>query len=523
VSYTAGKGPNGIAIGDLNGDGIADVVTANESGNTISVLLGIGGGKLGHQTLYVVGTNPDSVALGDFNGDGALDIAVTNYGSANASVLLNSGNGKFAAAVNYSAVQSPYQIVTADFNGDGVLDLAVAGFDDMVSVLLGNGNGTFKTGVIYQTNQTETVGLGVGDFNHDGILDLITIDFGSDTVDLFIGNGDGTFQTPYSYAVGFRPNAIGLGDLNGDGVPDVIAANNFSPTSSGIITVVLGNGDGTLRAGRAYFASNPTIGNSIGTVSAADLNRDGILDLVTANGGSTNNLGVLLGNGDGTFKAAANFPAGAILSGCAVLGDFNGDKLTDAVVVDKGNAAIDFLPGNGDGTFGPPTSYAAGNFPNCITAGDFNKDGKLDVALTIWSGGSTGFGSLNELFGNGDGSFQSPNNYDLSGGFPEYLQPGDMNGDGQLDLVVAVNGTVGFPGANVLLNQGGGMFAPEVNYLTASQPAGIAIGDFNRDGKLDFVASNITSNNVSVFLNQGNGLFGNAVNYGAGLQRRGDD
>ncbi len=365
----------------------------------------------------------------------------------------------------------------------------------------------------YPTFQNGSFGLGVADFNHDGILDLLTIDFYSDTATLLIGNGDGSFQSPYSYAVGVRPNGVTVADLNGDGSPDLIAANNFSTSrSTGIVTVVLGNGDGSLRAPRAYFT-----GNTVISLAAADLNRDGILDLVMSNGTSSHSFGVYLGNGDGSFRFLANYSGGSRGAAMAI-GDFNHDKLLDIAIVDSENNAVDILNGNGDGSFALPVSYAAGSLPEGITAGDLDKDGNLDLAVTNSSGGSTGYGSLSVLFGNGDGSFKAPvTGYEVTGADPPSIRAADLNGDGLLDLVAAANGFLGFPGANVLLNQGGGVFGPTVNYQSAAQATDVAVGDFNRDGKPDLVVTNQTGN-VSVFLNQGGGTFGSAVNYAGGTE-----
>jgi hypothetical protein len=340
------------------------------------------------------------------------------------------------------------------------------------------------------------------------------MDIYSDTATLLLGNGDGSFQSPYSYAVGVGPNGMTVADLNGDGSPDLIAADNFGLSrTSGIVTVVLGNGDGSLRAPRAYFT-----GNTVISLAAADLNRDGTLDLVMSNGVGSHSFGVYLGNGDGTFKFLANYSGGSE-GGAIAIGDFNHDKLLDIAIVDAENKAVDILNGNGDGSFGLPVSYAAGDLPEGITAGDLDKDGNLDLAVTNFLGGSTGYGSLSVLFGNGDGSFKAPvTGYEVTGADPPSIRAADLNGDGLLDLVAAANGLIGYPGANVLLNQGGGVFGPTVNYQSADQATDVAVGDFNRDGKPDLVVTNQSTGNVSVFLNQGGGTFGPAVNYAGGTE-----
>jgi hypothetical protein len=520
--YSTGKTPNSVAIGDLNADGIPDLVVADEGGTSVSVLIGLGEGSFKAQVKYTVGTNPISVTLGDFNADGFLDIAAANYGSNNASILLNNHDGTFGSATNYSVGLSPYQVAAADLNRDGTLDLAVVAFDDTISVLLGNGNGSFKTAVSYSTRQNGSDGLAVADFNRDGIPDLLSSDFYSNTATLLLGNGDGTFQSAYSYAIGNKPNAVAVADLNGDGSPDVISANNLSPSSinntNGNITVVLGNGDGTLRAGRAYLTGDQTHGNNAAALVSADFNRDGIPDIVTSNFGTSDDLSVLLGNGDGTFKSPVNYSGGAFV-GYLTTADFNHDSFLDLAVVDPVNNYVNILKGNGDGTFATPIAYSAGSSPGPIAAGDLDGDGNQDLALGYGSGGTTHFGSVAVMFGNGDGSFQTPTTfYGTSGSDPGAVRIGDVSGDGLLDLVAAANGFVGVPGANVFLATGNGNFAKEVTYRNATQATDIAIGDFNNDGKPDLVVTNQTSSNVSVFLNQGSGTFGSGVTYAGGSQ-----
>jgi hypothetical protein len=296
-----------------------------------------------------------------------------------------------------------------------------------------------------------------------------------------------TFQAPVTYAVGYSPTYVAIGDLNGDGIPDLAVANY-----SGIISVLLGNGDGTFQA--ATFPS----GNQNSTcVAISDLNGDGKPDLVVANS-SGYNFSVFLGNGDGTFKAPTNY-ADANWSGSnfVAIGDLNGDGKPDLVVANSdGYDNISVLLGNGDGTFQTRINYAVGSVPYSVALGDLNSDGKLDVVVTnIYSG------TVSVLLGNGDGTFQAPTAYAV-GSSPAFVAIGDLNGDGIPDLAVT-----NFSSISVLLGNGNGTFQAPITYAAGTNPFHVAIGDLNGDSIPDIVVSNVNSNHVSVLLGNGDGTF----------------
>jgi hypothetical protein len=320
---------------------------------------------------YAVGANAHAVVTADFNGDGHLDLAAANYDSiaayGNVSVLLGNGDGTFQPARNYNNGSAPASIVVGDFNGDGKLDLVTGDLVDddfgRITVLLGNGDGTFQEGGREAAfGQNTTMALAVGDFNADGKLDVAAIGHSTNSffneVDVLLGRGDGTFAPQSSY---YSPSTDGdsslaTGDFNRDGKVDLA----WPDIGGSAVDVLLGNGDGTFAAAAQSFATDPYPS----FVALADLNGDGKIDLVTANpyGASAS---VLLGNGDGTFQPARNY-AGA----GSFVGDFNGDGSLD-LVVDAG-----LLSGNG---------HDAGAFPSrsgTVAAGDFNGDGLSDVAET---------------------------------------------------------------------------------------------------------------------------------------------
>jgi hypothetical protein len=285
----------------------------------------------------------------------------------------------------------------------------------------------------------------------------------------------------FAPAAGIDPTAVEVGDFNHDGKLDLAVAN----WTSNNVSVLLGNGDGTFQAAVNYAA-----GSGPHSVAVGDFNGDGKLDLVTANSGPPgsgeigNTVSVLLGNGDGTFQPPVNSGAGSGPWSVAV-GDFNGDGKLDLAVTlnDSVNpGAVSVLLGNGDGTFRAPVQYATGYEPGGVGVGDFNGDGKLDLVVAAGGG-------VNVLLGNGDGTFQA--HVDYSGGG---VTVGDFNGDGKLDLT---------DGGSMLLGNGDGTFRAPIS--TGGAAGGWAVvGDLNGDGKLDLVTAN---NNVSVLLGNGDGTF----------------
>ena len=332
-------------------------------------------------------------------------------------------------------------------------------------------------------------------------------------VSLFLGRGDGTFATAPSYPTEGTARAVAVGDFNGDGIPDLAVANDDYP--AGTVAVFLGNGDGTLRLAASLQAGPGPVG-----VTVADFNRDGYQDLLITNyydgnsskgssGPQISGVRVFLGNGDGTFQGAFPYTKGLGTMAVAV-GDFNGDGIPDLAVAQTGfypgawGDTVQILLGNGDGTFQAGPSYEGPFRPTSVVVGDFNGDGKLDIALA-------GGGGVSVLLGNGDGTFQAAGNYDTEDDAGP-LAVGDFNGDGILDIAVAqASGDL-----LVLFGNGDGTFQGAANSAFGTPPYSLAVGDINGDGFLDLVATNSDSGNVSVLLGNGNGTFLDPQPYPAG-------
>jgi hypothetical protein len=456
---------------------------------------------------YTVGTGPCSVAVGDLNGDGKLDLVVANNASNNISVLLGNGDGTFQAAVNYPTGTAPSSVAVADFNRDAKLDIVVANAtSNSVSVLLANGDGTFQSATSYSVG-TKPSSVVVGDFNGDQIVDLAVASQASNSVGILLGNGDGTFKPFVSFAAGTGPTSVAAADFNGDGKLDLAVVNGVSNN----ISVLLGNGDGTFRAAVNYGAGQ---GSDPLSLVAGDFNGDGKPDLAVANNVQIW-VSILLNKGDGTgtFLPAVSHEAGTYPTAVAV-GDFNGDGKLDLAVSNNGSNTLTMLMGNGDGTLEWVGNWDGAADVIAVAAGDFNSDGKLDaVVVNEFSY------SVSVFLGNGDGTVVAPISYGI-GGTPQAVAVGAFGGQGVPELL-ASNGSSGpvcAPGCvSVIESAGNGTFKQyALNYNVGTAPRAVAVGDFNADGNPDIVAANSGSGNVSVLLNTGTGGFGAAQNYPAG-------
>jgi hypothetical protein len=349
-AFATGTGPTSVTTGDLNLDGKPDLAVANWDANAVSVLLGKGDGSFATKVDYTAAAGPVSVATGDFDLDGRLDLAVAGHADNGVRVLLGNGDGTLADPVLYATGEGPTSVATGDFNLDGKPDLAVANSTSMtggavtVSVLLGNGDGTFATKAEYEIGRAKSLSgmfaaVAVGDFNVDGRLDLAATNQDAYTVAVLLGNGDGTFGTKVDYATGAYPSRVAVGDFNLDSKPDLAVA--ISTGAASMVSVLLGNGDGTFATNVNY----PTVYES-SSVAVADLNLDSKPDLAVATAPviGMGGVAVLLGNGDGTFAPKVDFATGTQSSSVAV-GDFDLDGRPDLAVTDYRSSFVTVLLG----------------------------------------------------------------------------------------------------------------------------------------------------------------------------------
>jgi hypothetical protein len=401
-------------------------------------------------------------------------------------------------------------LAVGDFNGDGHPDLAVAAFGQKtgsgtIEIFLGQSDGSIRHAGNYTLSglpNTSGNNIVAVDFNHDGKLDLAVST--NTAVSILLGNGDGTFQAAVNYTAGSLPSAITIADFNGDGYADLAIANQ----NSGNVSILLGNGDGTFQP-----AVNYAVGTNPEYLAAGDFNADGKPDLAVTNTNfsGAGSVSILFGVGDGTFHRPVNHDVGKLPQSIAV-GDFNGDGKPDLAIT-HAHGGLSILFASGGGGFLPPVAVAAGIDPGGVVARDLNRDGRLDLIVanqddTIpYPSGYT----VSILKSNGDGTFQPPAPYYVAY-LPMAIGFGDFNGDGNLDLAVAS----GYNDVSILPSNGHGGFRQMTNVAAGSAPSSIAVGDFNGDGKLDLAVANNASNNVSILLGVGDGTFLPQVTYSTG-------
>lgn len=336
---------------------------------------------------------------------------------------------QFEQKVDYEVGNTPTSIAVVDLNNDQKVDLAVAnGEDNSVSILLGNGDGTFQSAISYNTGEAPEEVV-ASDFNADEKADLAIANSFDDTLSIFIGKGDGSFEDAVSYDVGEFPLSMVIADFNGDDKDDLAVANGGGLFSSGDISILLGNGDGTFQA-----ASSLVAGSSPTDICSSDLNDDEKMDLAVVDS-LDNTISILLGNGNGTFQSAVNYAVGQSPFGVTA-GDFNNDQKEDIAVANSGGNNVSILLGKGDGTFQAAINYGAGKWPIAVEAKDFDQNGILDLAVA-----NSGDNNVSILKGTGNGAFQLALNAP-AGEFPYDLIASDLNGDGWDDLVVVNNNPV---------------------------------------------------------------------------------
>jgi hypothetical protein len=375
-----GNHPGQVVAMDVNNDGKLDLICANDNTNgTLKVLTNSGGGIFGSNATLNVGSKPNELISADVNGDGKADLICANSGTNTLSVLTNNGNGGFGSNATYTVGSAPFSVAAADFNNDGKVDLICAlNQTNKLLVWTNNGSGRFGSNATY-TVSSSSGWVVTADVNGDGWPDAVCANYTGNTLTVLTNNGNGLLKTNGIYAVGLSPMCIAAADVNGDGNVDLICANQNSTT----LSVLTNNGSGGFA-----LASSPNIGITLAeTVIAADVNGDGKPDLICAIYSfmglySYGYLAILTNNGNGQFKLSrTNFVTACCVSVTAA--DVNGDGRLDLISADYGlpdsaNTLITVL--TNATTFPPPTSTPSLNM---------NRSG--NAMLVSWPSASAGW------------------------------------------------------------------------------------------------------------------------------------
>jgi hypothetical protein len=536
--FEAGARPVAVATGDFDRDGAMDAAAVNELSGDVTLLFGDSLALLRQGGALAAGAFPTAILAVDLDGDGALDLAVANSGSDDLSLFLGRGDGTFEAGARLAVGSGPLAIAAADFDGDGRLDLVSAnGYSDDLSLLLGAGGGSFA-GERRLPAGAGPLALAVADFDGDGRPDLVLADWTSEDVAFLRNRGDGTFLPPVSLAMpGAAPVALGRGDFNRDGNADLAVG-----TQTGGLLSMAGSGNGTFAApvqvgrvaavggllvaradgdatddlvatdrlagsaflfpgrGDGSFAAAHDCGGLSGPagVAVGDFDADGTEDLVVANGAGNSDerypdmVSVLLGRAGGGFVGPVLLESPDRVRSVTA-GDLDGDGIPDLAMTIPSAQAIEIRRGLGDGTFDPGIRVAAGSHPDRLVSGDFDGDGRRDVAVADGGGAVLVYLSL------GDGLFTA--------GIPEpvcadpiALQAGDLDGDGALDLLA---GSGSSRDLSLLRNAGGGLFQPETRFTAGLVVTDLAIADLDRDGRPDIVSLNYGDDDATVLFASG--------------------
>ncbi len=533
-------GFNTGAVGDVNGDGIVDLVGQLSSPSGYAVYFGNGDGTFSAGPISPNTNVGPPIALYDFNADGKLDLILAGIiPGGGVAIALGNGDGTFEPPVPFTITTSDqlYTYSVGDFNGDGIPDVAAGGFQG-VWISLGVRGGGFLPGILAPVSYSPGYPAlpALGDFNHDGNLD-VAWSIPAGFVVLF-GDGTGHFPKRLTVPILIRDAIlefiVNTGDVNGDGIPDILATN-FSQSYT---KIYISNGDGTFQA-----PYNTDIALN-GTLAVADVNHDGIPDLVS------DSVNIAYGIGGGKFQAPIAYPIGnfgkeepgwgliitdlrgngqldilagelisgtsillnrgngtyddglfsslAVPSGCVSVGDLNGNGISDVVLTADSGFQVLLGTGNPADLFSSAPMVPANRPVFCPLISDVNGDGKPDLVTLTETTSQTYL--LTAYLGDGTGDFQVAPSTTLT--YPDLYVVADFNGDGKPDVATLGN--------QLAIGNGDGTFQPPQPFIPYVQPqnrgfSDIATGDLNGDGRPDIVLSDSIDGLLYILINEGGG------------------
>ena len=559
--------PSTIAIADLNGDHLLDMVVDDASYDAINVFLGYGNGSFLPFSVMSIGLGvvTSGIQLADFNNDHQLDIVGVNPGDDSFNILFGYGDGTFSAANKYSTetVLYPHDYIISDVNHDDCLDLVFLSFtSDKIGICLGYCNTTFEMTSIY-TDQTgwRPYGIVAGDFNNDDHADFVITYGSSNAIGLYFGDGHGQFSTPRTYSTndGVPWYVITSDDFNNDNHTD-LAGSGYATNK---ITILLGDGNGNFISERTYligscydfrkivvgdfntdsyldfalgcsYSSQIVIvfGNKNGEflsqttystgktsypvpLASADFNNDNRLDIAIADS-SIHSIGIWTNYYQADFAIQTKYSTGSSPQPYSVaIADFNNDTLLDLVVANSGMKNIGIRLGFGNGSFGMETIYSVdlNSFPRHVNVADLNQDGHADFVVA-----DSNNDNVIVFFGNGDGTFGSHSTYSMGlQSSPTWVAIANMNNDGWVDLIVANHGT---DRLGILYGYDYATFTLHQTYSTGNNSylKFVSVADMNNDNRLDIVVVNRNADNIGIFFGDGNGSFPTQITYSTGTQ-----
>ena len=398
----------------------------------------------------------------------------------------------------------PSGIASGDLRRSGMLDLVTADYNSgKITVFLGAGQGNFSAGVAYDAGPHPS-SVAVADIDGDGVLDVLACSDTEGTISVLPGAGDGTFRPRRSYAVGFNSSFMVTGDLGGNGKADVAVAGK----TGNQLAVLLNDGNGGLQKPIPY-----TLSKTPAALTLANLNGDGFTDIALANQGGT--VSILLGMGAGQFRPLADISVASGPLSSIVAGDFNNDGKIDLAVAQPGQKLVSILIGKGDGTFISTSSSSVGNDPLFLLKADVGGDGVADL-IAVNQASNT----FSVLIGNGDGTFKSAVDF-VAGNAPVAAVAGDFYGNGHADLAIINQSS---QTASLPLGNGDGTFQTSRSYAAGLKPASIASGNLNGNKTPGLVVANYCGSdpscgqqgNIAVFLADDQGVYRLSSTYSVG-------